>query len=115
MGNPILDTSWKPLLIYSLSLNSHHLSILLFSYEWAIPYLMNNPDPTKKRCLLKLEAPECKAAPWSRHNHLGNGADDAEPLRYEWTLPHFPSMTQDGEKKPFVLRIRLVKLLFCFV
>ena len=75
---------------------------------------MNNPDPTKKRCLLKLEAPECKAALWSRHNHLGNGADDAEPLRYEWKLPHFPSMTQDGEKKPFVLRIRLVNLLFCF-
>ena len=62
---------------------------------------------------MKLEAPECKAAPWSRHNHLGNGADDAEPLRYEWKLPHFPSMTQDGEKKPFVLRIRLVKLHFC--
>ena len=61
-----------------------------------------------------MDPPECKAAPWSRHNHLGNGADDAEPLRYEWKLPHFPSMTQDGEKKPFVLRIRLVKLHFCF-
>jgi len=73
-------------------------------YEWAVPFL-NKVSKTKK-CLLKLEAPECKAAPWSRHNHLGNGADDAEPLRYEWTLPHFPSMTQDGEKKPFVLRIR---------
>jgi len=54
--------------------------------------------------LVKLPAPECKEAPWSRHNHLGNGAD-LEPLRYEWTLPNFPHFGEN-EKRPFLLRIR---------
>ena len=46
--------------------------------------------PEKKECLVALPPPECKAAMWSRVNHLGNGRG-GQPLSYKWKLPHFPS------------------------
>ena len=56
-----------------------------------------------KQCLVGLDAPACREAPFSRDNHLGNGVD-LEPLNYTWKLPFFPSETQQR----CVLRIRLV-------
>ena len=55
--------------------------------------------------MVPLKAPECKPAPWSRHNHLGNGEHDAEANNYEWILPHFPKLTGNN-KRAFVFRIR---------
>ena len=65
-------------------------------YVWGIPYRGD-----KEECLVRLSAPECKAAPWSRVNHLGNGREGVA-LNYTWTLPAFPS------KKDYrcVMRIR---------
>ena len=57
--------------------------------------------PEKKECLVALPPPECRAADWSRVNHLGN-VRGGQPLRYKWKLPHFPS----EEKQRCVLRIR---------
>ena len=48
-----------------------------------------------------LKAPDCRQAPWSRSNHLGNGRDGV-PLNYTWVLPYFPSM----ETQRCVFRIR---------
>ena len=56
---------------------------------------------TKKECLVALDKPACEAAMWSRDNHLGN-TKDGQPLRYTWTLPHFPS----GDDQRCVLRLR---------
>ena len=56
---------------------------------------------TNKECLVALDKPECKAASWTRDNHLGN-AKDGQPFRYTWSLPHFPS----GDQQRCVLRIR---------
>ena len=56
---------------------------------------------TQKSCLVALDKPDCEAAAWSRDNHLGNGKD-GQPLRYTWSLPHFPS----GNEQRCVLRIR---------
>jgi hypothetical protein len=72
-----------------------------FRYKWAIPYRHSANNRRAEACLVLLDAPECVEAPWSRHNHLGNGAD-LKPLRYEWKLPRFPH--SDSQK--FVLRIR---------
>ena len=66
---------------------------------------------TQKRCLLKLKKPVCKAAPYSRPNHNGNGKDGLH-LRYTWNLPHFPSMTSEDDKRAFIFRIRLVGFLY---
>jgi len=72
-----------------------------YSYKWAIPFRYAANNREEKKCLVLLEAPNCDEAPFSRQNHLGNGAD-LEPLRYEFNMPHFPS----GETKHFVFRIR---------
>jgi len=40
-----------------------------------------------------LPAPECKQAPWSRTNQLGNSAEGSEPANYTWTLPTFSTPT----------------------
>jgi len=72
-----------------------------YTYKWAIPYRHSADNRLEKKCLVLLKAPECVEAPWSRHNHLGNGVD-LKALRYDWKLPHFPhSSTQK-----FILRIR---------
>ena len=77
---------------------------------WAIPYRSEDIDNLKmtgsqvgslKRCLVALDPPECKKAPYTRSNHLGN-AHDVVPLNYTWVLPHFPS----GHAQRCVLRIR---------
>ena len=77
---------------------------------WAIPYRSEDVDNLKmtdnnvdslKRCLVALDPPECKKAPYSRSNHLGN-AQNVVPLNYTWVLPHFPS----GHAQRCVLRIR---------
>lgn len=54
-----------------------------------------------EKCLVRLDPPICMEAPFSRVNHLGNGAD-LEPLHVQWKIPAFPST------KPHkcVLRIR---------
>ncbi|XP_028416852.1 protein DD3-3-like [Dendronephthya gigantea] len=77
---------------------------------WAIPYRSEDIDNFKmtgdnvdslKRCLVGLNKPDCKPAPYSRSNHLGNG-ENVIPLRYTWTIPHFPSK----RAQRCVLRIR---------
>ncbi|XP_066912366.1 protein DD3-3-like [Clytia hemisphaerica] len=74
-------------------------------YKWGIPYRHSANNRKAEACMIPLKAPECKPAPWSRHNHLGNGENDAEPNNYEWILPHFPKLTGDSTRA-FVLRIR---------
>ena len=66
-------------------------------YIWGRPIFV----PEKKECLVALPAPDCKAAMWSRVNHLGNGRG-GQPLSYKWKLPHFPS----GNTHRCFLRIR---------
>ncbi|RUS72439.1 hypothetical protein EGW08_019801 [Elysia chlorotica] len=69
------------------------------TYQWAVAH--DSDNNYQKECLVKLDAPDCREAPWSRSNHLGNGMDGL-PLSYKWTLPHFPS----GKEKRCVFRIR---------
>ena len=66
---------------------------------WGIPYRSEDIDNLKMvdgkveslyRCLVALDPPDCKKAPYTRSNHLGN-AHDVVPLNYTWVLPHFPS------------------------
>lgn len=54
-----------------------------------------------EKCLVKLDPPICEEAPFSRVNHLGNGAD-LEPLHVQWKIPAFPSR----KAQKCVLRIR---------
>ena len=74
-------------------------------YKWVFAYRSDKFDKDensiKRKCVVPLKAPECLEAPYSRSNHLGNGAG-ITPLTYRWKLPHFPS------KKPqrCFLRIR---------
>jgi hypothetical protein len=79
---------------------------------WAIPYRSEDIDNLKmvgndvgslKRCLVALAPPECRRAPYTRSNHLGN-ARGVVPARYDWVIPHFPS----GNTQRCVLRLRLV-------
>jgi hypothetical protein len=58
-----------------------------------------------KRCLVKLAKPDCRQAPRTRSNHLGN-ARNVKPVRYDWVIPYFPS----GKTQRCVLRLRLVSL-----
>ncbi|XP_076469495.1 protein DD3-3-like [Babylonia areolata] len=69
------------------------------TYVWGVPY--DATDYNQQQCLAKLPAPQCFEAPWSRSNHLGNGAD-GKALTYDWKLPYFPS----GETKRCVFRMR---------
>ena len=78
------------------------------SLIWAIPYRSENidqfvgEDPEQwKKCLVRLPQPDCKQAPRTRTNHLGNGPG-VVPLTHNWVLPHFPS----GQEQRWVLRIR---------
>ena len=75
---------------------------------WAIPYRSENVDKFKgndtetwKRCLVSLSPPDCRLAPHSRSNHLGNG-EGVVTLSYPWKLPYFPS----GKEQKCILRIR---------
>ncbi|GFO44390.1 protein dd3-3-like [Plakobranchus ocellatus] len=68
------------------------------TYHWAVAY---DSKDYKPECLVKLDAPDCTEAPWSRSNHHGNGRD-GNPLSYKWTLPYFPS----GKTKRCAFRIR---------
>lgn len=55
-------------------------------FIWARPIYGYN-----KECLVPLSAPHCEASPWTRVNHLGNGATgDLQTPHYDWHLPHFP-------------------------
>ncbi|KAK7102364.1 protein DD3-3-like [Littorina saxatilis] len=67
-------------------------------YVWGVP---SDAAGNELQCLVKLSAPDCFEAPWSRSNHLGNGVD-GKALTYDWTLPYFPS----GKTQRCVLRIR---------
>ncbi|KAL4227006.1 hypothetical protein ACF0H5_014982 [Mactra antiquata] len=69
-------------------------------YIWAIPYDSVTVD--QKECLVALDTPDCRAASWSRSNHLGNGRGDGQPLTYTWILPYFPS----GHEQKCVYRMR---------
>ena len=80
---------------------------------WAIPDTYRAPDFQRlqgsntedwKRCLVALDPPDCKPAPRTRINHLGN-TEGVASAPYKWTRPHFPS---DQEQR-CVLRIRLVE------
>jgi hypothetical protein len=48
-------------------------------------------------------APECREAPWSRENHLGNTKSDPattplNPVRYRWKLPSIADLTGANTK-----------------
>jgi len=45
-----------------------------------------------------LPAPICKAADWSRVNHLGNGAN-GQPNTFNWTLPSMATLSANGVKR----------------
>jgi hypothetical protein len=75
---------------------------------WAIPYRSENVDQFNgsdteawKRCLVSLSPPDCRSAPHSRSNHLGNGKG-VVTLSYPWKLPYFPS----SKEQKCTLRIR---------
>ncbi|CAH1783890.1 unnamed protein product [Owenia fusiformis] len=59
---------------------------------WAIPYdrPLIGSISTDEACLVAMDPPECKEAPWSRSNHLGNGRDGVAN-NYTWTIPQFTS------------------------
>jgi len=40
--------------------------------------------------------PACLLANWSRDNHLGNGANGAQPITFNWTLPNFSDLVAAG-------------------
>lgn len=65
-------------------------------HVWGIPLGSDKP-----RCLVKLDAPHCGQAPWTRDNHLGNTPDGVTP-NFTWTIPRFPS----GLAQLCVFRIR---------
>ena len=73
--------------------------------KWVYAYRSDDYDDDeytiKKKCVVPLEKPKCRAAPYSRSNHLGNGYA-ITPLTYRWRLPNFPSQK---EQRCF-LRIR---------
>jgi len=52
--------------------------------------------------LVALEAPDCKEAPWSRDNHLGDVTGEGQNMNYQWEVPYFPS----EEDQRCVVRIR---------
>jgi hypothetical protein len=52
----------------------------------------------------ELNAPDCQAVPWSRENHLGNGADGF-PNNYNMTIPKYESCTKTNNCV-CVLRLR---------
>ena len=64
--------------------------------KWAPPHFGED-----EACLVLPPKPVCAQAGWTRVNHLGNGRDGV-PLRFDWTLPHFPS----GRQKLAVVRVR---------
>ena len=68
-------------------------------YIWEVPY--DSADGTSKECLVALKKPDCKAAPWTRSNHLANTRDGVAS-NYTWTLPYFPS----NDQKRCVFRMR---------
>ena len=71
---------------------------------WGVPYLDGEGRhlyPTK-RCLVLPPVVDCKSAPYSRANHLGN-SQDGNMARYKWTLPHFHF---DQSEKECILRVR---------
>ena len=72
---------------------------------WGVPYRTGagrRAAPVEK-CLLLEEAPECKQAPWSRANHLGQTDDSDYFPTYKWELPDFHGLLESQE---CVLRIR---------
>nr|XP_039273175.1 protein DD3-3-like [Styela clava] len=74
------------------------------SYKWGKPFDPNkieNHQPIVDTCFVQPPEIDCKAADWSRVNHLGNGRA-GHPLNYTWVLPHYPS----GNKKRCILRAR---------
>ena len=77
-------------------------------YKWVYAYRSDDydddEDQIKKKCVVPLEKPECRVAPYSRSNHLGNGKG-ITPLTYRWKLPNYPSKK---EQRCF-LRIRYGK------
>lgn len=74
-------------------------------YKWVYAYRSDDYDDDfdeiKKKCVVPLKKPECRVAPYSRSNHLGNGKG-ITPLTYRWNLPNYPSQK---EQRCF-LRIR---------
>ncbi|CAG5082369.1 Oidioi.mRNA.OKI2018_I69.PAR.g10109.t1.cds [Oikopleura dioica] len=72
---------------------------------WGIPYRTGEGRRAapQEKCLLLEEAPECKKAPWSRANHLGQIDDTDYFPTYKWELPNFHSLLESQE---CVLRIR---------
>jgi len=72
-------------------------------YVWGIPLFTDYHKVGKEpECLVRLPPPECKQAPWSRVNHLGNGPE-GEANTYTWKLPHFLS---NSPARKCVARIR---------
>ncbi|CBY35345.1 unnamed protein product, partial [Oikopleura dioica] len=57
----------------------------------------------EENCILLEKAPDCKMAPWSRPNHLGQTDDSNSFPSYKWELPNFHGLLESQE---CVLRIR---------
>ena len=83
---------------------------------WAIPYrsdLIDRLDKDQKKwkqCLVQPRSPDCRQAPYSRSNHLGN-AEGVVPLFYDWVLPYIPqSKAKPEHHYNCVLRIRYARL-----
>jgi predicted outer membrane repeat protein len=72
---------------------------------WGVPYRTGEGRRAapKKKCLLLEEEPECKKAPWTRANHLGQTDEDDYFPTYKWELPNFHGLLESQE---CVLRIR---------
>jgi len=66
-------------------------------FVWARPM-----GQVEMECLVALEAPDCKKAPWSRDNHLGDVTEEGQNMNYRWEVPYFPS----EEDQRCVVRIR---------
>ncbi|CBY15670.1 unnamed protein product [Oikopleura dioica] len=70
-----------------------------------VPYRTGDGRKTipEEKCLLLEKAPDCKKAPWSRANHLGQTDDSDYFPSYKWELPDFHGLFESQE---CVLRIR---------
>ena len=69
---------------------------------WGYPRQVGSEryEVPEKACLIMHPDIDCKEAPWSRANHLGNSDEQDDFATYRWELPHF------HEEKECVLRIR---------
>lgn len=69
-------------------------------FRWAVPY-RHDLASLRPACLVPPPPLDCRLAPKTRDNHLGDKAGGG-PANYSWALPNFPS----GASQRCVLRLR---------